>query len=512
MGKENLVMAKKTTAKTSSSKAETADNNDNDSALFPPHPDLSPGFLEAFSEGDTSTGEYSDFLETICGATDDSQPVEQYNGALGVTKAFVNSHQSSVAQVQWNNDLAAKYTSPGDVNNVRWGTGTMISNDLFITAGHLFDQTGGGWTRPKDNVTHATLSPQQLALNMHLNFNYQVDPGGVLRAEVKFPITQLIEYRLGGLDFAICRIGGNPGATFGSNGVATVDAAVGDMLCIMGHPVGVPKRVEAGPLTAVSGNTITYNDIDTQGGNSGSGILRATTGLLVGVHTNGGCTNTGGANFGYRIAAIRAVSPTLQALPAPTNTVLDNIHTTVTADLLTTTTADSPHTTVFADTSPAQDLLTTTTADQPHTTVFADTSPVQDVLTTIAADQPHTLAVLDNLTTNVFIDNMGGSNPALDNILKPAGSDGIGGPFDPIFDPFRGGGGGRPFILATPHHIETPEQDAAAAMQGDYENAIAQLSQAIQQSLAELQALQMQYQQTLAEYQAMFGQEAPGTN
>ena len=346
-------MAKKTTAKTSSSTAESAD--DNDSGLFPPHPDLSPGFLEAFSEGDPGTGEYSDFLETICGAADDSQPVEQYNGNLGVTKAFVNSHQSCVAQVQWNNNLAAKYTSPGDVNGVRSGTGTMISKDLFITAGHLFDQTGGGWTRPKDNVTHATISPQQIALNMHLNFNYQVDPAGNLRAEVSFPITQLIEYRLGGLDFAICRIGGNPGNTFGINGVSTVDAAQNDMLCIMGHPAGVPKRIEAGPCSSISGNNIFYNDIDTLGGNSGSGILRASTGLLVGVHTNGGCNPQGtGSNMGFRIAKIKAVSPTLQALPAPTNTVADNPITTVIADTIATTVvADQPTTTVFADSSPA---------------------------------------------------------------------------------------------------------------------------------------------------------------
>jgi V8-like Glu-specific endopeptidase len=474
-------MAKKTTAKTSSSTAESADNND--SGLFPPHPALSSEFLEAFSEGDTSIGEYSELLESICGNTDDSQPVEQYNGNLGVTKAFVNSHQSCVAQVQWNNNLAAKYTSPGDVNGVRWGTGTMISKDLFITAGHLFDQTGGGWTRPKDNVTHATISPQQIALNMHLNFNYQVDPAGNLRAEVSFPITQLIEYRLGGLDFAICRIGGNPGNTFGINGVSTVDAAKNDMLCIMGHPAGVPKRIEAGPCSNITGNNIFYNDIDTLGGNSGSGILRASTGLLVGVHTNGGCTSSGGENMGFRISKIRAVSPTLQALPAPTNTVLDNI-TTVAADV----------------------IATTVVLDQPTTTVFADSSPTLDVLTLVTTDQPHTQVVIDNLRTQVFIDNMGGSNPALDNILKPVGSDGIGNPFDPIFDPFRGGGG-RPFILATPHHIPTPEHEAAAAMQGDYESALAQLAQAIQQSSAQLEALHQQYQQTLAEYQAlMFGQ------
>lgn len=288
-----------------------------DSALYPPHPSFSAGFLEALSDEQPELG-YSDFLESLCGGNDDSQPVELYDGKLGVPRAFVDSHQGSVAQVQWNNDLGAKYTSPGDVNGARWGTGTMITNDLFITAGHLFDQTDGGWTRPRDNTTGATISPAEIATNMHLNFNYQADASGNLRQAVSFPVTGLLEYRLGGLDYAICRIGGNPGAAFGINSISAADAAVGDMLCIIGHPAGVPKRIEAGPATSFSGKTIKYNDIDTLGGNSGSGILHGLTGLLVGVHTNGGCDQAGGSNFGYRISAIRAVSPILQALPAMT--------------------------------------------------------------------------------------------------------------------------------------------------------------------------------------------------
>ena len=44
-------------------------------------------------------------------------------------------------------------------------------------------------------------------------------------------------------------------------------------------------------------------------------------------------------------------------------------------------------------------------------------------------------------------------------------------------------------------------------MQGDYETALAQLAQAIEQTTAQLEALHQHYQQTLAEYQAlMFGQ------
>ena len=235
--------------------------------------------------------EYSAVLESICGVTDDSQAVEQYDGTLGVTTAFVAAHQSAACQVQWNDNLAAIYTNPGTVSGVRWGSGTMISDDLFLTCGHLFDQTGGGWERPRQNGTTNIISPQEIARNMRLNFNFQVDAAGNPRPEQSFPILELIEYRLGGLDMAICRIGGNPGATFGRTAVSVTDAAVADMICIIGHPAGMRKRIEAGPTTEISGNLIRYDDIDTLGGNSGSGILRASDGRLVGVHTNGGCTS-----------------------------------------------------------------------------------------------------------------------------------------------------------------------------------------------------------------------------
>jgi V8-like Glu-specific endopeptidase len=259
---------------------------------------------------------YRELLESQCGTTDDSQDVEQYDGTLGVSRAFVDARQGPAAQVQWNDGLGAVYTNPGNVSGVRWGSGTLIADDLFLTAGHLFDQTGGGWQRPRRNGTADIVPPAEIATNMRVNFDYQFDPLGNLRPEQSFAITELVEYRLGGLDYAIVRLTGDPAARFGTTAVSAVDAAEQDMAAIIGHPAGVPKRIEAGPITELDGDLIRYDDIDTLGGNSGSGILRADDGLVVGVHTNGGCTASGGSNFGVRIASIIAQSPVLQRLLA----------------------------------------------------------------------------------------------------------------------------------------------------------------------------------------------------
>ena len=115
------------------------------------------------------------------------KPVEQYDGTLGVTTAFVNAHQKPAVQVQWNSNLGSIYTNPGDVNGVRWGSGTMISANLMLTCGHLFDADPNGWTVPRQNGTSTAISPQEIATNMHVNFLYQVDSTGTLRAEQTLP-------------------------------------------------------------------------------------------------------------------------------------------------------------------------------------------------------------------------------------------------------------------------------------------------------------------------------------
>ena len=223
-------------------------------------------------------------IESQCGGVNESQNVETYDGTLGVSVAFVNQHQRVVGQ-----------TMRGPTR--RSCSGTLIGRDLFLSAGHCFDANPA----PQTQVT----------------FNFQTDPAGNPRPEQRFPILGVLEHRLGGLDYEIIRLGGNPADTFGFALVSPVDPAVGDTVCIIGHPATAPKQIEAGPVLAFDGNQIRYNDADTLPGNSGSGIFHSPSGRIVGVHTNGGCAGTTpetGFNLGMRISALIEASPILQGL------------------------------------------------------------------------------------------------------------------------------------------------------------------------------------------------------
>lgn len=215
---------------------------------------------------------------SICGATNDAQFVNSYNGTLGPSIAFVQANKGSKGAME---------TSP---TGGKFCSGSLIATNLFLTAGHCVDAGSVG---------------------EFVSFNFERAAGSTtLLTQTHVRITAVVEDAPSGVDYAIVRLEGTPGATFGVAPVAAADPANGTAITIIGHPSGQPKQIEAGTVAGRSGNYLTYGNVDTLGGSSGSGIINS-AGQIVGVHTNGGCTATGGTNSGVRIARIRQVSATL---------------------------------------------------------------------------------------------------------------------------------------------------------------------------------------------------------
>lgn len=250
---------------------------------------------------------------------DESTPVEEYTGAAPIDEEFVDKHEGPVGQIQWNDQIAHFEGISSDLSEyagLRECSGTLIDDDLFLTAGHCFVVDGGP-------------PPAYVARQMHVNFNYQEGPSGNPPDETdvdRYNVDELVElvFQHAGLDYAILRLKGRYDSEVethdvpGSDGYERAKVAWGDVrkddtLCIIGHPNGLPKRVVTGRASHLHDVRIGYDDINTAPGSSGAGLLEG-NGFLVGVHSESGIGINKGHNHGIRISAILNVSPTVRDL------------------------------------------------------------------------------------------------------------------------------------------------------------------------------------------------------
>jgi V8-like Glu-specific endopeptidase len=278
-----------------------------------------------------SRNRFGESIDSICGTADESQEVEQYDGSFGISKEFVALHQKKVGQVQWNDNLNSIYDDPGNLSGRRWMSGTLLANDYFLTAGHCFDSASLSADEflPKVNGMNKRIEPDEVAKNMHVNFNYQTDPEGNLRQEDPFPVIELCEFRCMYVDYAIARLGKNnkderPGHKYGYARVSNKDANLNETVCIIGHPKdargNTTKKIAGGRISLVKDCPIFhkcyigYNAIDTSSGSSGSGILRYPDGEMVGIHVIGECERDRGFNYGLKASTLMQGSHILKNL------------------------------------------------------------------------------------------------------------------------------------------------------------------------------------------------------
>ncbi|RYZ05958.1 MAG: trypsin-like serine protease [Myxococcales bacterium] len=219
---------------------------------------------------------------------DDLQYVNAYDGSRGVSMSYVAANKRPVAAISHASD-----------ENIATCTGTLIGTNLFITAAHCFQSYG---YVPED-------------WGVYFNHEYVAGEDSDLQPVQSFAVTEVLEHvdNYNDLEYAVLRLGGDPGAAFGWADLRENPASVGEVAAIIGHPASRPKQVDAGHLQApFTTNTVAY-DVDTLARSSGSGVLDA-AGKLIAIHTTGHTTPE--YNHGARISAILAASPLLRDIAA----------------------------------------------------------------------------------------------------------------------------------------------------------------------------------------------------
>ena len=174
-------------------------------------------------------------------------------------------------------------------------TGTLISEDLFLTAGHCQDQCS----------------------------KLQVTFGHLGRDGETFACKKIVEVgpNIQTDDYMVLELEGSPGVHWGWHKFRTQSVTVGTPLLIIHHPGGFPMRVSRKNCSfgGLEGDFFLHV-CDTFGGSSGAAILvpdyehPENTGIIA-THTRGGCTVQGtGFNKGPTMAHLISKSPMLQAI------------------------------------------------------------------------------------------------------------------------------------------------------------------------------------------------------
>lgn len=160
---------------------------------------------------------------------------------------------------------------------VAWCTGFLVGEDLIATAGHCFSDG------------------EQSSVRFIFGFEMTnaTTPVSELEANQVYTAVEVVGWALSGeLDYCVVRVDRPvtaPGAQplpIRREGTVPLDTPIG----VIGHPSGLPKKIAFGPTTEVAANSASgyfTANLDTYGGNSGSPVFNATTGVVEGILVRG---------------------------------------------------------------------------------------------------------------------------------------------------------------------------------------------------------------------------------
>lgn len=201
------------------------------------------------------------------------------------------------------NDDLKQMGSPIGIYTVEMGggvgkcTGTLISNDLFLTAKHCEGECSG----------------------ISVTFGFLQDK----RAQETFHCKEIVEKGDDAYnnDYMIVRLEGSPGVQWGHYEPSARAISPGQELLMIHHPSGTPMKVSNKNCQVMNlKDGFVEHKCDTQPGSSGSAIFlpdykNPYKTRIIGVHTLGGCNDAETAyNSGPAMTNLVKISPILKSM------------------------------------------------------------------------------------------------------------------------------------------------------------------------------------------------------
>lgn len=154
-------------------------------------------------------------------------------------------------------------------------SGSLVGEDTIITAGHCIENASD-------------------CASVNFVFGYAVKSASILPTSVAssevYKCKSIIKQVLtsGGADFAVIKLDrkvtNHAPLAIRQSG----SASVGDELVVIGHPTGLPTKVTTGgKIRSVANADYLVASVDTYGGNSGSAVFNASSGLIEGILVRG---------------------------------------------------------------------------------------------------------------------------------------------------------------------------------------------------------------------------------